>query len=517
MRKAVKSTVAELSGKGGEMVMGIVGAKDKAKIADIETIEIDRFVQLAYGDRSKWLWHGKHRHGTGDGFDKPLPETGSLVFSKDESGAYLWSTKKREQESIDQEGQVRYREGANDVYQNVPPPISQTSMAGTSPTQDHTRRTVFKSAKGKMTDARSGLGRIKDAVGMRGHASRQSRDDFLDGEYLTPSIANLTESGSSTAHPGQLEKSFTPNNYINEYLKHNLPPSAILSSSTPRQKTLSPYESKHSLPSSGESTKGFDGEYDGKDDAGHETVAVPDQDHLGSPKDPSLATEKSFDALGKVEVDGTRKTLLRRRSVEGLPTFEQRMHNDSWWPRHLSFSAVSDAVLPWQDINASHGGNVGLSAAERDKQYFEEEEGRLFARIEQLEMYMREWVDRKITKVEDIEGCAVVDQDALQQIYNQLSEDNREVQSTSHEMIAEQRGHLMDSIQHIEGLGARLEYQINALESKVADVEDGVIQFQTQVDNLEVHAAELEDLLQKESWVHWAVRTMTGIGSGPHT
>ena len=74
----------------------------------------------------------------------------------------------------------------------------------------------------------------------------------------------------------------------------------------------------------------------------------------------------------------------------------------------------------------------------------------------------------------------------------------------------------MDSIQHIEGLGARLEYQINALESKVADVEDGVIQFQAQVDHLELHAAELENLLQKESWMHWAVRTLTGIGSGPH-
>lgn len=520
VRKAVKSTVAELSGKGGEMVMGMVGAKDKAKIADIETIEIDRFVHLAYGDRSKWLWHGKHRHGTGDGFDKPLPETGSLVFSKDESGAYLWSTKKREQEVIEQEGQVRHKEVANDVYQNGPPPISETSMAGTSPMQDHTRRTVFKSAKDKMNDARSGLGRIKDAVGIRGHTSRQSRDDFMDGEYLTPSTANLTGSGSSTAHPGQLERSFTwkdtPNNYVDGYAKHNLSSSAILSASTPRQKTLSPYESKHSLPSSGESTKGADGENNSKDDAGHEAVAVPEQGYLGPPTDQSLAAEKTFDALQKVEVDSTLKTLLRRRSVESLPTFEQRLHDDAWWPRHLSFSAVSDTVLSWQDINAFDGSNVDASAAEADKQYLEEEEDRLFARIKQLEMYMTEWVERKITKVEKIEGGAVVDQTALQQVYNQLSEDNRDVQSASHEIIAEQRGHLMDSIQHIEGLGARLEYQINALESKVADVEDGVIQFQAQVDHLELHATELENLLQKESWMHWAVRTLTGIGSGPH-
>ncbi|KZZ97914.1 hypothetical protein AAP_00175 [Ascosphaera apis ARSEF 7405] len=59
--RAVKSTVVELGGKGGEMVMGMVGGKDKAGISEIETLDIDRFVQLVYGERSKWLWHGKSR------------------------------------------------------------------------------------------------------------------------------------------------------------------------------------------------------------------------------------------------------------------------------------------------------------------------------------------------------------------------------------------------------------------------------------------------------------------------
>ncbi|KAG9639299.1 hypothetical protein KCU64_g13453, partial [Aureobasidium melanogenum] len=51
--RAVKSTVAELSGKGGEMLAEVVGRRDKAGIADIETSYIDRFEQLVYGQRFK--------------------------------------------------------------------------------------------------------------------------------------------------------------------------------------------------------------------------------------------------------------------------------------------------------------------------------------------------------------------------------------------------------------------------------------------------------------------------------
>jgi len=59
--RVVKSTVAELSGKGGEMVMDAVGKRDRAGIADIETTDLERFVQLLYGERCKWLWDGKPR------------------------------------------------------------------------------------------------------------------------------------------------------------------------------------------------------------------------------------------------------------------------------------------------------------------------------------------------------------------------------------------------------------------------------------------------------------------------
>jgi hypothetical protein len=60
----------------------------------------------------------------------------------------------------------------------------------------------------------------------------------------------------------------------------------------------------------------------------------------------------------------------------------------------------------------------------------------------------------------------------------------------------------MEAIKDIEVLGAKLEYEINALVSKVQDVEDGTAQFERMVEELEGRADELEVQLSTESWMH---------------
>jgi hypothetical protein len=47
-------------------------------------------------------------------------------------------------------------------------------------------------------------------------------------------------------------------------------------------------------------------------------------------------------------------------------------------------------------------------------------------------------------------------------------------------------------------------------------VEDGVAHFAAQVEDVERRAEELQGVLETESWVHWFVRTVTGIGTGPN-
>lgn len=533
--KAVKSTVAELSGKGGEMVMGMVGARDKAGIGDIETLDIDRFVTLVHGDRSKWLWYGKHkRSGTGDSFGKSLPESGSMVFSKDDSGGYVWSNKKSESVPAEDEDELRKKESGNNAYSTRPsgPPGAAVSVGETPTDRDpQLRKTVFKSVTGKMSDARSGFGRIKDAVGLRGHTSRHSKDEAMEGDgsmngYLSPDTANIETIPGFSPMPGNLGKAFTwknkPEEYQDGYRKDR--DSATITTPTARLRDSEspPGDFKISLPLPSDSAQG---EIRGKDS---QEKAIPP----AQPKElqgDMVTAEPSANgsAFGDRDVGGlsldkrlsrenSHGLLKKRRSIGTPSTTGSRIRNDAWWPRHLSFSDVEEAVLEWQDIGDA-GSSDGTDSGKNNRRDLAEEEKRLFNRVTELRNYLSEWVETKVAGVEALEAQAIEDQKELQKLYYQLSEIYQNIQDSSQDLLAEERSHLTEVTKEIEGLGAKLEYQINALASKVADVEDGVTQFENQVDNLESHATELEQLLQTEGWLHWAVRTLTGVGLGPHS
>ncbi|KAL9116922.1 MAG: hypothetical protein Q9187_006549, partial [Circinaria calcarea] len=174
MPKAVKSTVAELSGKGGEIMLGMVGGRDRAGIAEIETLDIETFVRFASGESCKWLWYGKTRKSNqGDPLSN-LKVEDEMVFSGDEHVGYVWASRKRD--SLADE--VRPYSGQLDHLYMRPVEGSQTTIENSDREQAF-RKTVFKSVTGKMNDARSGLGRIKDAVGisgLRGHHHRYSKE-----------------------------------------------------------------------------------------------------------------------------------------------------------------------------------------------------------------------------------------------------------------------------------------------------------------------------------------------------
>jgi uncharacterized protein Yka (UPF0111/DUF47 family) len=104
----------------------------------------------------------------------------------------------------------------------------------------------------------------------------------------------------------------------------------------------------------------------------------------------------------------------------------------------------------------------------------------------------------------------------LQGLYHRLNEASQRVRYNSDELLSEQRANLTESVKEIEVLLARLEYEINGLVQKVYDVEDSIQSFERQVDDVESRAAELKVTLETESWLHWFVRTLTGIGTGPN-
>ncbi|KFX92116.1 hypothetical protein O988_07419 [Pseudogymnoascus sp. VKM F-3808] len=527
--KAVKSTVVELSGKGGEMMMGMVGARDKAGIGDIETLDIDRLVALVQGDRSKWLWYGKQkRTGTGDNFGKSLPDSGNMVFSRDTSGGYVWSNKKNEPTPVEDDDELRRNDTGNTIY-----PIrssgSAVSLSETPSERDpQLRKTVFKSVTGKMSDARSGFGRIKDAVGLRGHNSRHSKDEAMEGEggyYLSPNTANLDPNSGTSAAPGNMGKAFSwktkPEEYQGGFRKDQYPP--IMTTPLGRGRESARVRDSESPPSDNKANVLPVSETLQADKLQKIEKKVTPPARPGNINGDITTAEPSVNgsANGNADLDEPSQDmrprpdnmfLYRRRSIADMGSVYGRTQNEARWPRHLSFSDVSEAVLQWQDISAPAGRTEYLGGS----RYVAEDENRLHDRVLDLNNHVSEWVKSKVASVEALEAQAMDDQEEFQKLYYELSENYQNIQESSQDLLAEGRSRLVEGMSKIEVLEAKLEYEINALVSKVADVEDGVTQFETQVDNLESHATELEQLLQTEGWLHWAVRTFTGIGIGPH-
>lgn len=530
--KAVKSTVAELSGKGGEMVMGMVG-RDKAAIGDIETLDVDRFVSLVHGERAKWLWYGKPRR-TGNGEGRSDADT--LSFNKDDQGGYIWTNNKIESNPPEVEEELRKKEkdSPQEVYA-APAPGSATSMLESPYERDpQLRKTVFRSVTGKMSDARSGFGRIKDAVGLRGHSSKHSKDEsgetsgrVMDGYFSPTSSATLAPStGVPTSPQAGVGRAFTwketPADYLNGNPRMKESVSSVTSSSHPKGTESPSIESRVVL--SQEASPRIDEQRTAETEARwaeqvkdiRRTLIAPEASLAGSVYDDADFQGPVLEA--DREPNNFQVLLHRRHSISTTAPSSSKLRNEDWWPRQMSFSEAEDAVFGWEPIGVvddeseEHDPWVALQRIKHISRDFQH----LYEKVSWLQNDIGPWVERKVDSVDTIDEQAGQDQDGFHTLYYQLTESYQAVKENSQGIIADERGHVSELLKDVEVLGAKLEYEINALVSKVQDVEDGVTQFERQVDGLESRAAELEAHMNTESWAQWIVRSVTRLGRIPN-
>jgi hypothetical protein len=514
VQKAVKSTVAEIGGKRGEMVMGMVSGRDKGGISDIETLDIDKFINLAHGERAKWLWQGKPRRSAPDHHHDRSPDMAHILLGKDEPSA---QTTKRPQRTSFDEDVDRRKDDTNGVY-SAPPPGSAISMVDSPGEKDASRKGVFKSVAGKMSDARSGLGRIKDAVGggLRGHTSRPSESGLS-----SPSISALAQSSTALSSPAAVNRAFTwknkPDEYMNALKKDkeaDFPPS-IAESLTDSERAAAGSGLSRQQAELGSKPKQFEGEFnmmagENRKDAMPSTASVAgsviDETNL---QGPLLEEERA--------TSYTLSYLQRRHSVELSRLSLRQPMNESRWPRRLSFGDAEEAVLRWEEI-----ADIDDAEGQDDPEVLQKQAQLaelaqcLYQSIATIKRDVGPWVTKKIDGIEALDERYAREQDELQALYYQWTEAFQRVRASSSEMVAEERGHLTESLKDVEVLLARLEYEINGLVSKVGDVEDGIVGFERQVEEVEKRAEELRIQLETESWLHWFVRTLTGIGTGPN-
>jgi chromosome segregation ATPase len=184
----------------------------------------------------------------------------------------------------------------------------------------------------------------------------------------------------------------------------------------------------------------------------------------------------------------------------------------------MSFTDAEDAILGWEPIGAvsDDGSENDTWAALQNQNYIADDVRHLYEKIIELQEEIAPWASKKVDDVDALDELALHDIEAFQTLYYQQTESYQAVKQNSQDILGDERSHVMEAIKDVEVLGAKLEYEINALVSKVQDVEDGTAQFERMVEELESRADELEIQLSTESWIHWLVRSMTGIGTGPN-
>ncbi|KAH0564945.1 hypothetical protein GP486_001665 [Trichoglossum hirsutum] len=534
VRKAVKSTVAELSGKGGEMVMGMVGAREKAGIGEVETVDIEQFIQLVRGERLKWLWHGKQRKAVPAEVLDKSHEDHRLTVGNYDHGGHTWSGTKRDLIADEGACEIGKKKGAGAGVYTRSSSESAGVFGNPADKEQHLRRTMFKSVTGRMNDARTGLGRIKDAVGisgLRGHHHKQSKDDNMgfdidgnaieysnaQGNYVVPSFGgSAAPLGHTSAQKIDGEVFTQPLKASGERLQKSSDGAQV------KDAPLAMLQVPLDDPSESRSRLHFSAE----ESVSPESIArkdVPELESLSAVKELSTAVSDTFgyqsvyrdDEINDSIVEGERTGLHHRtQSFSRIVSQRFERRNENWWPRHLSFSQAEDAVLVWDEVGWS-ADNVNEVPDPILKEGMAAEAKRIHEQVLALEDQVIAWVEQKLADVEALDVSARRDQEELHALYYQHLDNYRALRAGSNELLAEERVRLVEAMKDIENLGEQLEYEVNALSAKVEDVEDGVADFERQVLDVEARVGTLEaEEEAREGWFQWTSRFFTGVGIG---
>ncbi|KAE8379129.1 hypothetical protein BDV26DRAFT_280534 [Aspergillus bertholletiae] len=488
---AVKSTMAELSGHGGEMVMGMVRGREKGGIADIETIDVDNFAQLVTGERAKWLWRGKPRKsGIGDNFTGGRPGA-DMMFTTDDQGGYLWTSRKRN--SHDDFAAER-------PYQGSERPGRPLESVNTLDDKDQNiGRLVRRGVSGKVSDARAGFGRFKDAVGLRSHLPKTKDDtDLLGDAAYFPQLesdAEILPSKITSDDGRQPEPENVPDNEMSTQ-PHELGAEASLNNFVPKSSevklpaiTIEPVSS-------------------------NEPSDVSQKMSLAREDEESQDIEgwKTRSSDAPVEKDQTAEfglmSLRRPQSSAELYRPDDTEHLDNYWPRHLSFSTVEEVILGWEDLRGKvedfENPDASLEEAIAEEDILVSDARIFSSRVQGLSEGTVPWVEKQVGSVDDLNRVCYEIHERINAVYMEKLNQYQEIRERSSDLLSEEHSSLTDHMRRVEMLGAKLDYELNVLGSKVEEVETGLGEFERHIEEIETRVKTLvrgEEENQNCSWL----------------
>jgi hypothetical protein len=482
--KAVKSTVAEVSGKGGEMVMGILGAREKAGIADIETLDIERLSQLVHGSKLKWLWQGKPlKSGGAELFGAPSDELNGKIFSTDDQGGFMWTGKR------------------DSLYDNRMP----------------SRMDIAYDQASQTGEGRSGFGRLRDAVGLRSHHSKHGKEDSQqDVGDDQESVKQLSTRPDHVLRSPTTESVRDPLQRPEHLLKHVDNPSST--TKPPFDMALAetaPNASRSSLRSTQSDNKKAAANVGPTQGTATNGAGTP-HEHLETPMERIGREVRATEFPTEFRYNGPQSTYLRRTQsaikLLALPDDNPRANKI---PRCLSFSAVEDSLLGFEDITATNDDDPAATPAKPLAALIQQEATKAFSyrkarRLLFLEQASVPLVENAVKTVENLDQMAQQHVEKLNELYYQSLEEYQSLRATSTEVIGEEKAALTESLRKVEGLGQKLDYEVNALQSRIQEVEDVLNEFDRNVTDIEARVQELVD--EDTGRTSWLYHLLTFFG-----
>jgi predicted protein tyrosine phosphatase len=472
--KAVKSTVAELSGKGGEMVMGIVGGREKAGISEVETLDIEKLSQLVTGAKARWLWQGKVVRSNDPDMSGPFGQSDNdKIFSSDDHGNYMWTGKHRD--SVWTENTRR---------------------------PDHTED----------TENRTGFGRLKDAVGLpglRSHQARHSKDESRQEIAHGQDTYDLRDEGSPRYSTVQRRL---------EGQEKEAPAAVRRKAREDTAATVaSPLENDTSQASL--RSKGALSDQASEDLESDPLLIARDLDPVVQSRAgkldgvrQELTSDPYKHAFRELQdPDRLPRGLRQTKSLEKILDVQAAHSRISRVPRCLSFSEIESAVVEWDDVDTDCAGKIDkvhdpyrMMIGEKANAVFVREKAE---RIDHLERVTVPFTEKQVSVVDDLDEFSRKKQDELNTLYYERLEDFQTQKATSADMMANERQGLNEDLRNVEMLGAKLDYELNALNSRVEEVEDGVAEFERAVVHIESRVEELvNDGTRKDPWLSYVIR-----------
>ena len=513
--RVFKGAVAELGGKGGEMVMGMVGAGEKAGIADIETTDIDRFVELVSGERSKWLWYGKPRKtASGDMFSR-LPREEHSTSPDDRATTHISNLIKRESTLKDHD---LSKHENKDVKRTDTQPMIDAQGNDKDP---NSKRAVIKRATEKI-ESGSGFNRIKDVVGRRNHQPKPSKDESNRNSIQLQQTRTDNWSSVPPSADGSSSTKFGESRQSRDLRREALSSRRTVSNHGPtiaKVITETPATSTSVLDLSH-----LNSQLDGHHGSTTSDRTPTDDQAASKPPtaEPSIAGSiyRGVDLNSKLPYDQTQEIhpLLRRtQSADQLDPYHQTHRNDDWWPRHLSFSIAEESVLRWSDVVPPDPivsePDQDLPTAFATTALISEEAKRLHHKLALLSSLDAHWVSAHIEDINSLDASTSQDTMQLESLYYPALENYQSLREDAHEIVSRNRAELQDGIRDLGMLSDKLEYEIGSLRSKVDDVEDGVEELERLVEGLEDRVDEAEGMLGggKQGWLEWGLRMLVGL------